>query len=121
MSDTNLPVLNKFLELYRQLIHHDGYGDIQVKVRKIQGGAKEVVLLSGKEYRFQVDNRKSARHYKAIGVRESRHPYRGPERRSSERCRRQEDRRLQGGPRNFKLERRLEGDRRKGKRRRWDD
>ena len=125
MSDPNLAFLNKFIELYQELVSHDGYGDMQVAVRLVQGRNKEVSLQCGREYRFQIGNPnldKRPKRYKAVNVRGNRHGYNGPERRSGKDRRELYDRRQKRSkPFQFRLERRLDGDRRAGRGRRKDD
>lgn len=125
MRDPNISFLKKFVELYQTLTHHDGYGDMTVSIRIGQGGNREVVLLCGKEYRYAIGNPAAdryPRHYKVVSVRGNRHAYSGPERRSGLDRRHGEERReRRSGPRNFRLERRLESDRRSSRGRRRDD
>jgi hypothetical protein len=42
----------KLAELLRELVDHHGYGEIQVDVRIMRDGRKEVILDFGKHYRF---------------------------------------------------------------------
>lgn len=129
MNDSNLTVLNKLVELYEDLITHNGYGDINISVRLADGHVKEVKLHSGKTYSFRVSTLrkkhagKTLRRYRVVeGKRIQR--YEGPERRSSLSRRDSDDRRLRrAGPRNFRLERRLAAvERRTGRKgRRWND
>lgn len=49
------PVLRKLHELYYELMRHDGFGEIRVEIRILRRGQKEVILHSGKQYRFVVD------------------------------------------------------------------
>jgi hypothetical protein len=60
ITTTGLPaeheqVLEQFLELYRELFFHNGYGSIRVEMRFLKKGQKEIFLICGKEYRFVVD------------------------------------------------------------------
>lgn len=55
MSETNLDVKNKFNELYDELFRHDGYGRIEVEMKILRRGQKEVIVRCGKEYRFVID------------------------------------------------------------------
>ena len=45
----------KLEELFDELLEHNGYGKIEVDMRILKRGQKEVILRSGKEYRFVVD------------------------------------------------------------------
>ena len=126
MDDRHLVFLNKFLDLYRELISHDGFGDIEVRIRNCQGRQKDVFLFCGREYRFRVPvpsggdgmnrYRVTARAPRKTGG------YQGVERRSG-RDRRDgaRQRRQSTVPRHFKLERRVSGERRSGYGRRRDD
>lgn len=119
-SDESLAFLNKFVELFEDIIEHEGYGDISINVRRLNSQTRLVLLGSGKEYRFQ--------------VRVPREPWRGsgaqprfrinakgagtrgsgtscPER-STTGDRRRGERRKNRKPRNFRPERRLGVDRR---------
>ena len=48
-------VLSKFRELYGEVFHHDGYGEIRVEMRILKRGQKEVIIHCGKQYRYVVD------------------------------------------------------------------
>lgn len=58
MSDSNGQWLNldsvqeKLVALFRDLIDHPGFGELRVDVKILKKGNKEVVLSSGKQYRF---------------------------------------------------------------------
>jgi len=126
MKDPNLAFLNKFLDLYQMLIHHDGYGDMSVNVRLGQSNNREVVLQCGKEYRYRIGNPvagRRPRRYQVVVAGGKWRAYPGPERRVGRDDRRgQTDRRQrQGIPRNFRLERRLRPERRAGRGRRSND
>jgi len=54
-APTNAHVKAKLLELYDDVFTHDGYGQIQVDMRILRRGQKEVILRYGKEYRFVLD------------------------------------------------------------------
>ncbi|HPS52050.1 MAG TPA: hypothetical protein PLK08_00720 [Phycisphaerae bacterium] len=49
------PVLAKISELYRELIAHDGFGELHMDVRILKRGQKEVIIHCGKQYRYVVD------------------------------------------------------------------
>jgi len=55
MSATNVDVKNRFSELYDELFNHDGYGRMEVELKILRRGQKEVILRCGKEYRFVID------------------------------------------------------------------
>lgn len=55
MNATNVDVKNRFDELYDELFRHDGYGRIEVELKILRRGQKEVILRCGKEYRFVID------------------------------------------------------------------
>ena len=123
MHNQELSLLNKFLELYEDLIAHEGYGDMHVSIRKSQGKKKHVSLFCGREYNFDVvvpSNRRSR--YKLVDTSCFRNGYSGPERRKVPSRRTESNRRKRGGePRNFRLERRLITDRRKNRGLRFND
>lgn len=55
--DQSLEFLNKFVELFEEMLCHDGYGDIGVQVRLGSGNLRRVTLHSGKEYEFTARTR----------------------------------------------------------------
>lgn len=56
MNDaTNSDVKIMFSELYDELFRHDGYGRIEVEMKILRRGQKEIILRCGKEYRFVID------------------------------------------------------------------
>jgi hypothetical protein len=52
---TNAAVLEKLRVLYLEAFAHDGFAGIQVEIRILRRGQKEVILHCGKQYRFVVD------------------------------------------------------------------
>ena len=52
---TTAEVKDKLLKLYDDVFAHEGYGQIQVDMRILRRGQKEVILRCGKEYRYVVD------------------------------------------------------------------
>ena len=53
-TDQSLQFLNHFVGLYEELLNHTGYGDINIHIRHVGPKAREVIVRSGKEYRFLV-------------------------------------------------------------------
>lgn len=107
---TSCNVLNQFIHLYEDLVRHDGYGEIKVEIRTLQSDRKEVVLSCGKQYRFVIDGQDLKYGYRVQrkDLIEALPQWFGEERRDGI------ERRAQAlGPRNFKLERRIGGDRRR--------
>lgn len=49
------PVLARIGQLYRELIAHDGFGEMRIDVRILKRRQKEVIVTCGKQYRFVVD------------------------------------------------------------------
>jgi hypothetical protein len=49
------PVLKRMVEIYRELLIHDGFGEMRVDVKILKRGQKEVIISSGKQYRYVVD------------------------------------------------------------------
>ncbi|QSH41207.1 hypothetical protein P0136_09240 [Lentisphaerota bacterium ZTH] len=48
-------VKNKITELFDELLLHDGFGNLEVDMRILKRGQKEILVRCGKEYRFVVD------------------------------------------------------------------
>lgn len=46
----------KLGELFEDVLGHSGFGEIRVEVRWLSKGRKEIILASGKQYRFIVSN-----------------------------------------------------------------
>lgn len=46
---------SRLLSLLDDVLAHDGYGSINVDVRLLKKGQKEVILDCGKQYRYVVD------------------------------------------------------------------
>lgn len=55
MSISNQQIKEKLGRLYDELFGHDGYGRIEVDMKILRRGQKEIILRCGKEYRFVVD------------------------------------------------------------------
>lgn len=125
MKDQQIAFFNTFIAIYQDIIAHEGYGDIEVNVRLLPGKKKEVRLRSGREFRYVVEvpaNGTPRKQYRIIEEPVRNDAYRGPERRSGvDRRDHDNPRRKMNLPRNFRLERRVKPDRRKGRGRRWDD
>lgn len=45
----------KLLELFDDVLAHDGFGEIRVETKILKRQQKEVILHCGKQYRFVVD------------------------------------------------------------------
>jgi len=45
-------VESKLVTLFREIVNHSGFGELKVHVKILRKGKKEVLLSSGKEYRF---------------------------------------------------------------------
>lgn len=59
MSDSNNEehiAKEKLLELFDDVLTHDGFGEIRVEMRILKRKQKEVILHCGKQYRFVVDS-----------------------------------------------------------------
>lgn len=48
-------VMKKILELYADLFLHDGFGNISIEMKFLKKGQKEIIISSGKDYRFVLD------------------------------------------------------------------
>jgi hypothetical protein len=49
-------VKSKLLELFDEVLEHDGFGEIKVEMKILKRQQKEVILHCGKQYRFVIDN-----------------------------------------------------------------
>ena len=49
------PVLDHVAVLYRDLLAHDGYGELKVDVRILKRRQREVIITCGEEHRYVVD------------------------------------------------------------------
>ena len=56
---TNKEVKEKMLELYNELFQHNGYGKMEVDIKLLRRGQKEVIIHCGKEFRYVVDFEKA--------------------------------------------------------------
>lgn len=50
-----LMVRERLMALFEDAFRHDGFASIEVDMRILKRGQKEVILRAGKEYRFVVD------------------------------------------------------------------
>ena len=48
-------VSNKLIELYKDLLAHEGFGEMRVEIKILKRGQKEVIIHCGRQYRFVVD------------------------------------------------------------------
>jgi hypothetical protein len=57
MSTTteNNQVKQKLLDLFDEVLTHDGFGEIRVEMKILKRKQKEVILHCGKQYRFVID------------------------------------------------------------------
>lgn len=55
MLPNKAPVKVCLLQLFDELLKHDGFGTLRVDMRLLRRGQKEVILDCGKQYRFVVD------------------------------------------------------------------
>jgi hypothetical protein len=55
-NNTPDPVKSKLLELFDDVLGHDGFGEIRVEMKILKRQQKEVILHCGKQYRFVIDN-----------------------------------------------------------------
>lgn len=49
------PVIQCICSRYEDLLHHDGFGEMRIDIRILKRGQKEVIVSSGKQFRFVVD------------------------------------------------------------------
>jgi hypothetical protein len=45
----------RIVKIFRELLLHDGFGDLAVEVKLLKRGQKEVIIKSGKQYRYVID------------------------------------------------------------------
>lgn len=45
----------KMEELFNDLFHHNGYGRLEVDMKILKKGQKEIIVRFGKEFRYVVD------------------------------------------------------------------
>ncbi|WP_067861929.1 hypothetical protein [Neptuniibacter marinus] len=45
----------KLMELFDEVLKHDGFGEIRIETKILKRQQKEVILHCGKQYRFVVD------------------------------------------------------------------
>jgi hypothetical protein len=45
----------KLMELFDDVLTHDGFGEIRVEMKILKRKQKEVILHCGKQYRFVID------------------------------------------------------------------
>jgi hypothetical protein len=58
-NDNNSQIVkSKLLELFDDVLDHDGFGEIKVEMKILKRQQKEVILHCGKQYRFVIDNPK---------------------------------------------------------------
>ena len=55
MLPTKSPVKVRLLQLFDELLEHDGFGNMKIEMRLLRRGQKEVIVDCGKQYRFVVD------------------------------------------------------------------
>ena len=121
MVDQNLLFLEKFIRIYEGLVAHDGYGDMEISVRLGQGRKKEIRLRCGREYCFTVPcprKDEGLANYKIVSIANPKSEHLGLDRRCVKGRRNGQSRRCMDLPRNFKLERRINSERRSGHSRR---
>lgn len=53
-------VKSKLLDLFDDVLKHDGFGEIRVEMKILKRQQKEVILHCGKQYRFVVDSPETA-------------------------------------------------------------
>lgn len=54
----NKEVKDKLLKLYDEIFAYNGYGEIEIEMRILHRGQKEIIIRCGKQYRFVVDYKK---------------------------------------------------------------
>jgi len=46
----------KMLEVFKDLLKHNGFGEFKVEIRILKRKQKEVIIHCGKQYRYVMDN-----------------------------------------------------------------
>jgi hypothetical protein len=46
---------SKLDEIFRNFFEHDGYANLQVDIKILKKGQKEIIIRAGKEYRYVAD------------------------------------------------------------------
>ena len=49
------PAEKKMLELFDDILKHDGFGEIKIEVNILKRKQKEVIIHCGKQYRYLID------------------------------------------------------------------
>lgn len=85
---TSDAIKDKLWTLYEELFQHDGYGELQLEMRTLNRGQKEVIISCGKQHRYIVNflsRATKAGHgtgkCRAAERRRADLPYEGPDRR----------------------------------------
>jgi len=55
IPDQHGRIMKKIEELYEELFSHDGYGHMELDMRFLKKGQKEIIIRCGKDYRYVVD------------------------------------------------------------------
>jgi hypothetical protein len=120
-ENQNLIFMKEFFYIFQDLMKHDGYSELNIKISQLNSKQKQVKLHCGREFTYNIHmtNITAPHRYKIIDT--TPHMYSGPERRSFQKRRLQEQRRTNNEPRNFRLERRLQSERRSENGRRQND
>ena len=53
-------VKSKLLDLFDEILKHDGFGEIRVEMKILKRHQKEVILHCGKQYRYVIDSADTA-------------------------------------------------------------
>lgn len=61
LSREHVVIQEKIMELYSDLFEHDGFGRVTVEMRFLKRGQKEIIVSSGKDFRYVVDWPEAAR------------------------------------------------------------
>ncbi len=58
-ATSNEQIKEKLCQLYDELFTHNGFADLQLEIKILKRGQKEVIIRCGKQYRFVVDYQKT--------------------------------------------------------------
>lgn len=53
MNDT--AIKKKLIEVFDEVLKHDGFGDFKVEMKFLKRNQKEVIIHCGKQYRYTID------------------------------------------------------------------
>lgn len=55
MQAPQTAIQQHIVQIFEELLRHDGYGEFKVELRILKRGQKEVLVHYGKQYRYVID------------------------------------------------------------------